>query len=158
MIKPYQKKNPYEVEKTLLTTTDKLGLPIDKGIFRSVVILNSLGFITTGSCEGHKDRYNTNPYINISFQNDPKDNLDECKELFFNTLYKDLQDFYNNKQISHDKKIVIESFESRQFEIRLNIATTLKVYGKDRKKMLKEHFTELSEFCEFLNKKYQLNY
>ena len=53
MIKPYELKDPIKIKEKLSTTTDLLGLPIDKGIFSSIVILNSIGFYTTGSCEGH---------------------------------------------------------------------------------------------------------
>jgi hypothetical protein len=35
--------------------TDKLGMPIDPGIKKTVVLLNLLGFRTVGSCGGHVD-------------------------------------------------------------------------------------------------------
>ena len=34
---------------------DKIGMPIDQGIKKTVALLNLLGFPTSGSCEGHVD-------------------------------------------------------------------------------------------------------
>ncbi len=47
------KKDLAKAKKQLLETTDKLGVPIESGIFDTVLYLNSLGFPTTQSCEGH---------------------------------------------------------------------------------------------------------
>lgn len=44
---------------------DKLGLPIDEGIFEAVVALNLLGIHTCASCEGHPDRGAYAPWIDI---------------------------------------------------------------------------------------------
>jgi len=49
-------KNPKEVEKEFKRMADNLGFGIDQNIFRSVIILNSLGYKTRQSCEGHLDR------------------------------------------------------------------------------------------------------
>lgn len=158
MIKPYELKDPIKIKEKISKTTDLLGHPIDKGILRSVVILNSLGFITSASCEGHEEEYNSNPFIDIIFQTDPSENVEECKKLFFETLYKDLEEFYKNREIAHDNKISFRTHTFNQFEIRLYINTNLKVYGETREKMVKNHYLELVEFCEYLNKKYHLNY
>jgi hypothetical protein len=45
--------------------TDRLGKPIDKGIFEAVVALNVLDINTTGSCEGHLEHGTGAPYIDI---------------------------------------------------------------------------------------------
>jgi hypothetical protein len=158
MIKPYELKNPSLIKERLSSTTDLLGLPVDKGIFRSIVILNSIGFYTTGSCEGHEDRYGTSPYIDIVFQSLPDDNIDDCKKLFFETLFKDLEDFYKDREVEHSKKVVFLNPVFSQFEITIKIHTNLKIFGEDREKKLREHYLELTDFCEFLNKKYKLNY
>jgi hypothetical protein len=158
MIKPYELKDPIKIKEKLSTTTDLLGLPIDKGIFRSIVILNSIGFYTTGSCEGHPDEYSSQPYIDIVFQTEPKDNIEDCKKLFFETLFKNLEDFYKDRKVEHSRKIVFLNPIFSQFEITLRIASNLKIYKEDRAEKLREQYLELTNFCEFLNKKYNLNY
>lgn len=42
-----------EMHARVATFTDKLGTPIDPGIFETVVALNLLGLHTLQSCEGH---------------------------------------------------------------------------------------------------------
>ena len=44
-----------EMYERVSTFTDKLGTPIDPGIFETVVALNLLGLHTFQSCEGHLD-------------------------------------------------------------------------------------------------------
>jgi len=56
--------------------------PIDKGIFRSIVILNSIGYETNGSCEVHEELYNSNPYIDITFQTEKSDNALSVENYF----------------------------------------------------------------------------
>lgn len=160
MIKPYKLKNSTIIKERLSKAADLLGHPIDKGIFRSIVILNSIGFETNGSCEGHEELYNSNPYIDITFQTEKSDNAVKCKELFFNTLYKDLEDFYERRDTPHDYKIVfsVQNSSLSIFEVRLFVNTNLKVYGEKRELRVRNHYFELTDFCEFLNKKYKLNY
>jgi hypothetical protein len=45
--------------------TDGLGMEIDPYIKDTVIALNVLGFITTGSCEGHLDRALPFPWIDV---------------------------------------------------------------------------------------------
>lgn len=45
--------------------TDKLGLPIDKGILDTVVALKIFGINTTGSCEGHIGRGIAAPWVDV---------------------------------------------------------------------------------------------
>lgn len=45
--------------------TDRLGKPIDAGIFDTVVALNMLGIPTSMSCEGHLDRGLPHPWIDV---------------------------------------------------------------------------------------------
>ena len=45
--------------------TDKLGTPIDPGIFETVVVLNLLGFRTFQSCEGHLDHGSPYPWVTM---------------------------------------------------------------------------------------------
>jgi hypothetical protein len=156
MIKPYILKNPIEVEKNFLIRTDKLGMAIDEGIFRSVVILNSLGFVTRQSCEGHPDRFGTYPWIDITFNN-PDEDKTVARELFFNTLFKDLVDFYSNRKIIHHIKLTYWEFNEDELQIRICNMVNPNVY-QNREEVIEHCKLELNSFCEFLNKKYNLNY
>lgn len=44
---------------------DGIGRPIDPGILETVVALNLLSISTTASCEGHPDRPQTHPWIDL---------------------------------------------------------------------------------------------
>jgi hypothetical protein len=54
-----------EVSCRMSLVTDALGKPIDEGIFDTVVALNILGFQTTMSCEGHRERGIAAPWVDI---------------------------------------------------------------------------------------------
>jgi hypothetical protein len=156
MSKPYELKNPYEVRKKIERAIDGLGMPIDKGIFRAIVILNSLGFETTGSCEGHEDRYSTYPWIDLKFETE--NSFDENRKLFFDTLFKDIESFYENREVLHKNKITFFVFNDEIFQIRLYICSNPKISKYEREMELRNHYLEITDFCEFLNKKYNLNY
>ncbi len=49
----------------LAQVTDRLGNPIDPGIFETVVTLNLLGFPTVMSCEGHLDHGMGAPWVDV---------------------------------------------------------------------------------------------
>jgi hypothetical protein len=57
------------------TFTDKLGMPVDPGIFETVVVLNLLGLHTFQSCEGHIDHGAPYPWVTV---------VDEEQERLFN--------------------------------------------------------------------------
>src|SRR5260370_29918875 len=54
-----------ELAKKFSRTTDRLGMPIDAGIFETVVVLNALGIHTMASCEGHLDHGLPCPWVDI---------------------------------------------------------------------------------------------
>lgn len=54
------------VSKQVLTFIDATGKPIDNGIREIVVALNTLGFTTTQSCEGHLNHGIAAPWVDIS--------------------------------------------------------------------------------------------
>ena len=45
--------------------TDRLGMPIDSGIFETVVVFNLLEFCTFQSCEGHLDHGSPYPWVTV---------------------------------------------------------------------------------------------
>lgn len=48
------------------TFTDRLGMPVDAGIFETVVVLNLLGLQTFQSCEGHLDHGCAYPWVTLN--------------------------------------------------------------------------------------------
>jgi len=157
MKKPYEIKNPKDVEKEMKKITDGIGMPIDKKMLRPSVILNSLDFVTSGSCEGHNNRYFTYPWIDIDFPI-PNNNLDEAREFFFETLYRDLEEFYENRRVNHEDVISFQEIKGRLLTIRLSSNCNIKILNSNRNKKIKDQLQEILDFCEFLNKKYNLNY
>lgn len=64
-----------EIVTRMSRVTDKLGKPIDEGIFETVVALNALGVQTTQSCEGHLLWGIAAPWVDI----DPPGNIKELR-------------------------------------------------------------------------------
>lgn len=61
-----------KIKKHFEKVADKLGKPIDRGIFETVVILNTFGFNTRMSCEGHLKRaYYIGPWVDIEIKEIP---------------------------------------------------------------------------------------
>ena len=87
------------IRKELLSTTDALGMPIDPGIFEVIVLLNALGYSTSGSCEG-----DALPYAWIDF-NTPEEirqeKLAETEESPYWTVH------------NHARKIANESIREK---------------------------------------------
>lgn len=54
-----------EMSAYISNLTDKLGMPIDSGIFETVVVLNLLGLQTFQSCEGHMDHGCPYPWVMV---------------------------------------------------------------------------------------------
>jgi hypothetical protein len=154
------KQNPIEVEKKLRNMTDGIGMPLDEGAIRPCVILNSLGFKTRQSCSGHEDRYNTYPWIDLIWnEEETKEYLDKSLTEFFVTIYQDLVGYYKESNPKHDNVISFFIFDGEdQLIIRLTQLTDIKIFGAERPEKIREHFEEIKNFCEYLNKKYQLNY
>lgn len=64
-----------EMCERVATFTDTLGMPVDPGIFETVVVFNLLGLHTFQSCEGHLDHGCPYPWVTI---------IDEEQERLFN--------------------------------------------------------------------------
>jgi hypothetical protein len=152
-------KNPLEVEKELRKTTDGLGMRVDPRIFKSCVILNSLGHKTRQSCEGHPHRYSTYPWIDIYYnKKETPENYLKSSKNFYNTLFQDLKEFYNTKNIIYDQMITFEKFRGKVFLVRLSQLENSKCYKNKREEKIEKYLQEINEFCQFLSKKYNLNY
>jgi hypothetical protein len=55
-----------ELAKKFSRFTDRIGMPIDEGIFETVVALNALDIPTSMSCEGHLDHGLPYPWIDVN--------------------------------------------------------------------------------------------
>lgn len=154
-----KKRNPNDVEKELRNITDGLGMPMDEEMIRPCVILNSLGYKTRQSCQGHEEKYGSSPWIQIIWDEEiSKEYYDRSLDEFFNTLFKDLEEFYKNKKTKHINIISITIIQSKSLIIKLAQDTDLKIYGENNSIKMKEYLKEIQDFCEFLNRKYNLNY
>jgi hypothetical protein len=155
----YKTRNPKEVKEAISKVTDALGYPLDKDIIRAVVILNSLGLKTRQSCQGHLRRYNTYPWIALKWDAEKTpEYYKESRKIFFNTIFKDLEEFYQDRKVTYENILSFKFLDEKQLNVDLSSITNLKIFDKDRKRKLQEQFKELSDFCEYLNKKYHLDY
>ncbi len=78
-------------------TTDRLGMPIDRGILETVVAFNALNMKTTGSCEGHLKHGKYAPYIHFNSNWLREDNKRASEKLSEARKQRDL------KQLSADE-------------------------------------------------------
>jgi len=108
---------------------DKLGCPIDEGIFETVVALNILGITTTMSCEGHLDHGLPYPWVDTL----PQD---------YDHLCDLLAAFYAGRVIAVDRRIGF--MPGRRDGCRIQSQG-----GGDPQK-LSEYQQEMREFAEFL--------
>jgi hypothetical protein len=152
--------NPKEVEAKFKNVADSVGMGIDKNIFRSVVILNSLGYETRQSCEGHINRYSTKPWIEVQWvKENSEEYLQKSLKFFHENLFQDLKEFYQNrKNIPYDQQIILEIMGSGQLRVRLSQYENSKCFKGRRAEKIAAYLKEINDFCEFLNQKYQLNY
>lgn len=127
---PEEEKRIEELRGELKNCRDKLGEPIDHGIFDTVVILNALGekygFITTASCEGHIDRGLLGPWVDITAPNEPEERFIDEKKIFEEVAKKyniPVEDIYNNEEAWREaineclKKGETEEFKKWKLEL-----------------------------------------
>lgn len=67
-----------QMHERVATFTDNLGMPVDPGIFETVVALNLLGLHTFQSCEGHLDHGCPYPWVTV---------IDNERERLFNRAW-----------------------------------------------------------------------
>ncbi len=113
--------------------TDKLGEPIDKGIFDTVVALNILGFVTRQSCEGHLDHGLPYPWVDVTNKKDD--------------LFLRLSKFYDGRVVGFDSVITIDA----RGRIKSQGGDYLHLLPEDeRRARLNEYQGEMREFTLFL--------
>lgn len=85
-----------ETKDELLKMTDALGMPIDSGIFDTIVGLNANGYDTSASCEGHLDWGLPYPWVEIAV--DDKTTHELLEKIF--TLSDTIHDMTSERDIN----------------------------------------------------------
>src|ERR1039457_2831739 len=77
-----------EITKAVDEATDRLGLPIDPGIKKAVIVFNVVGLITEASCEGHMDGGLSWPWIDVGVNDrEHNDYLRVVAQTFLDAFY-----------------------------------------------------------------------
>ena len=103
-----------EIATKMSRVTDKLGMPIDKGIFETVVALNALGISTSMSCEGHLGHGRAAPWIRF--------HAHEMDQL--HALAKEATDQWQQAKATHASAEEIEKWASEAFRLSREANTT----------------------------------
>ena len=101
-----------EMYERVSTFTDKLGTPIDPGIFETVVALNLLGLHTFQSCEGHLDHGCPYPWVTI---------IDEERSRMFNQMWLSVCELEEQAKVSRTA-IVYDCYLSADIQLRRLLA------------------------------------
>lgn len=152
--------------KQQLREIDNLGGKIDEGIIDLVAILNSLGFPTRASCEGHVDhKFDCSPFVSIApiCESTPKNKQDLKDQLKGNHKYLplifDLLDEYyqENSDIVHSLRLTcVRDTNCIEFITR-DYSKHIKDMQK-REMLHKAYAEEINKFTQFLLKKYKEGY
>ena len=120
--------------------TDKIGRPIDEGIFEIVVALNMLGVHTRQSCEGHLDHGFAYPWVALLDSNPHE--LDMVVDL--------LSAFYQDRQVGFDQRIVLVT-ERCRIQSQGGISQeSISLDDDERRQKLLEYQSEMEAFSAFL--------
>jgi hypothetical protein len=80
-----------EVAEKFSHVTDKIGMPIDKGILETVVALNALDIRTSMSCEGHLDHGLPYPWVDVELTESPRNQSDPPEIAIIRVNIRELQ-------------------------------------------------------------------
>lgn len=150
--------------------TDKLGMPVDAGIFDTVVALRLCGINTTGSCAGHLER-RTYPHVAFRAQQtlalerkardigDPlnpshqelRRQSSEINLLEVRKLLPYLDRFYENRMTAHTQRLVIKFFGPTTSLLLCQNAEILRVADEPTATdLLRQNQKEMQAFTDFL--------
>jgi hypothetical protein len=129
---------------------DGLGMPIDEGIKKSVIVFNLLGFKTDASCEGHLNWGCQHPWIDLSVK--------DITELKWKELKALLQQFYAQKKSGDDhfqRTLVLIPIEDGHsnivfYRLRSKGGSCSSKEKKSSVKKLKAYQDEMLLFTDFL--------
>lgn len=120
--------------------TDKIGRPIDEGIFEIVVALNMLGIHTRQSCEGHLDHGFAYPWIALLASNHHE----------LNMVADLLSEFYQDRPVDFDQRIVLVTERCRIQSQGGIFQETISLDNDERRQKLLEYQSEMEAFSSFL--------
>jgi len=153
-----------EVEEKFKHVADRLGRPIDDGIFKTVVALNVLGISTYMSCEGHLDHGLPYPWVAIGTQAEEtleeKEQQERSRLLLHQMVFGHLADFYSTRHVSYDRIITSKQI-GRGIRIYSQGGDFLELVSLDlteRLSKLHEYQDEMNAFTEFLRAAYNKEY
>ncbi len=114
-----QKPNPSDkleklkaIREKLESTTDSMGMPIDKGVFETIVLLNALGYHTSQSCDGHGTHAAW-----ISFNTETEAVELDSENSIFRKVLSDARETANKKCLEKFGKEAVESVDGYTEEI-----------------------------------------
>jgi hypothetical protein len=153
--------------------TDKLEHPVDKGVRETVAALNIWEINTTGSCEGHDDRGELAPWIDIEakevaaldkeLENTNDEEVSrlitediERKNLVERRKVIDLLDeFYRDRHVPFSRRLVIEGMARGWSKLQSQGADLQRIEPDQmRKQRLQEYQEEMCAFTDFLKEKF----
>lgn len=120
---------------TFKRVTDKLGKPIDDGIFDTVVALNLLGIVTTASCEGHIGWGVPHPWIDIE---------PELQQKYL--LHQYLAQFYAARSGKFDSILIFHGYRLRS----VGAAFYSLLPDDEQARKLAEYRAEMACFTDFM--------
>jgi hypothetical protein len=115
--------------------TDKLGKPIDQGIFETVICLNLLGVVTRQSCEGHLEWGLPYPWVDFD--------KEEQQRLY---LYQLISQFYLDRQVNSERVLIFHGY--RMQSAGAIFAPLLP--AEDRAHKFQQYRSEMTDFTLFL--------
>jgi hypothetical protein len=165
-----------QTESKINCITDRQGLGIDSEITESIVALQTLGFTTTASCQGHLDHVNAAPWVNIG-ENVSRELLIKKRELkglleendaakirFITKknlkeqirLMKLLDEFYRKREVSYDVRLVLNRFDIYGDATLESTGERFQVIRSkaEQKEKFTQYRNEMKAFTDFLKMKY----
>lgn len=156
--------------------TDRLGMPVDEPIFELVVMLNLLGFQTTGSCGGHADRTTGGPYV--VFESKKAQKIAEQVRLSKDYSSKEYQElrrkanyysaleiqkmvtllkgFYEHRLHNYDDEMIIVQTMPLTYNCIKCLAaeTALTLAEPERERLVQQDREEMKAFADYLYESY----
>ncbi len=153
---------------------DELGKPIDENIKEAVIALKAFGINTFGSCEGHLDRGDEGPYLDIQSPEVPElemeskatESATEKKRIVEEIERKNLEErqklmpyldeFYGDREgVFYGERLVIQNMAQGWTRVESQGVSLQRIESDDVKQQrLQAYQEEMRAFAEFLKGKF----
>lgn len=142
-------------------TAVRRGGPLERGIENPVVAINLLGFATTQSCEGHKNRVGlwNAPFVDFAPQAPtdqmPEDEARAATEAARTNMEQLLAEFYNGQAVAPDEIIQIAQHSSvGTCRLQCGGGADINLIPEEEKlQRITRYRNEMSRFANFLKTK-----